>query len=309
MRHAKIKKLLTEYVDGGLRPDRARMVEDHLATCPSCREIKDELEFAVRACGELPEAEMSLEVETSIREMIREEASGAKRRSRSFSLLSRPAIIAAGAGVASAIIAVVLVVSLTGGGGQITQRDTEELTEKGTAAEAPIPAESEKATSREDLKTSIVELMKRAGEAAGISPVVTQSDTDYNQSSIQELAEGMPIHQEVATEFTMTDIFNKGSEFLNIILDELTSGGAQPSTLESMINFITKEEQMSLPVYVEKAKFQGKNAWIIGLAAPSRSGDTTNLNRLEVWVLDPDSFAQDPNSSILFFGEHRILEQ
>ena len=312
MRHAKIKKLLSEYMDGYLRPDKARMVEGHLATCPSCRETKDELEVAVKACGELPWVEMPLEVETSILEMIREEESIARRRSRLLSRLPRPAIVAAGAGVVSAIIAVVLVISLTGGGGEVALREAEKPEEKGAVTtEEASPTFPMEAPPTMGLKQNLLNLASGLGQAVGVipQPVVAKTDNDYDQSSIRDLAEQLPVHHLVATEYTMADAINLGREFLSLILEQLPSMGEQNATLESMVKFITKEEPVALPVYAEKAKFQGKDAWIIGLAAPPRSGDSNDLSRLEIWVLNPESFSQDPNSSILFFGEHRILEE
>ena len=45
----KTEEMLVDYVDGGLPPDQARQVADHLATCAECRDLAMALERSLAA--------------------------------------------------------------------------------------------------------------------------------------------------------------------------------------------------------------------------------------------------------------------
>lgn len=54
---------LTEHLDGRLGRERALRIDEHLAGCPGCRRLGDEIADVVRALRELPEEPLAPEIE------------------------------------------------------------------------------------------------------------------------------------------------------------------------------------------------------------------------------------------------------
>ena len=55
--HAGIQRLLPAYCDGDLEPTERKLVEQHLAACPSCRAELANLQTALRLIRSTPEVD------------------------------------------------------------------------------------------------------------------------------------------------------------------------------------------------------------------------------------------------------------
>lgn len=57
---------LTESLDGRLSRERAQRIEEHLAECPVCRRLCEDVAAAVRAVRELPDEPLDAGVEARL---------------------------------------------------------------------------------------------------------------------------------------------------------------------------------------------------------------------------------------------------
>jgi anti-sigma factor RsiW len=62
---------LTEHLDGRLGRERALRIAEHLAGCPGCRRLGDEIAAVVRALRELPEEPLAPEIEAWLLAQLR----------------------------------------------------------------------------------------------------------------------------------------------------------------------------------------------------------------------------------------------
>jgi hypothetical protein len=103
----------------------------------------------------------------------------------------------------------------------------------------------------------------------------------------------------------MSDAVNLDQGFVRKVAEDFANLGGDAPLLEAMFTYITSGEPTLLPCYVERARFQGKDCWIILLAGPPRSGGSVKLTRTEAWVMDPVKFSQKPDSGVVFFLEQK----
>jgi hypothetical protein len=136
-------------------------------------------------------------------------------------------------------------------------------------------------------------------------PVVKVSSTDYTPQSLRTMVESLPVRRQFADGLTMSDAAMLRATYTRKAADEFLRLGQDGAELEAMISYITATEPVMLPCYVESALFGGRRVWVIGLAAPPRSGKAVGLSRTEMWVMDPASFEANPDGSVVFFLEYK----
>lgn len=296
-----VRKSLLEYSSGGL-PDNVReSVRLHLESCPSCEALAVKLRLSAKALSSAPPPVMSEESSGRVLAAIRRQNAVAAGKPAGSWLRSRQAL-ALGGGAAAVIVAIALFIGLQGGKqagvGELEERAaigqaSDEV--RSSAAEAPSPAAAQKSAGFE------------SGVAAGPppAPVVTASSSDYTPDSLRAMVEALPVRKEFAGRYTMSDAAVLGATYAKKAADEAAGHGMDGPELEAMISYITASEPVMLPCYVENASFNGRGVWIIGFAAPPRSGESVKLSRTEVWVMDPTKFEANPDSSIVFFLEYK----
>ena len=141
-----------------------------------------------------------------------------------------------------------------------------------------------------------------AGNVASlVLPVVRVTANDYTPEALRATFEKLPVRREFAQRYTMSDAVNLCESFKRKAGEDFTALGQDGAVLEAMITYTEQGEPILLPCYMEKAKYQGQPVWIIGLAAPLRSGKSVNLTRMDVWVMNPDKFVENPDSGVVAF--------
>jgi anti-sigma factor RsiW len=56
---SQIVEMVTDYLEGALDPERARLFEEHLAECPSCDRYVEQIRITVAQVGTVKEPDLS----------------------------------------------------------------------------------------------------------------------------------------------------------------------------------------------------------------------------------------------------------
>lgn len=289
MRCRKVRKSLLEYEGGTLPEKQGREVEAHLEGCPDCAAFAAKLEFSREALSPLEPVSIPEGTSGRILASLRQ---ATPRKRPWLELLRSPRVITAGAVVAAVLIAVVVVVGLRTGGGPQQESISRKTTPGKSSDTAGPAAEAEK-------------LESTGGPAAAPLPLIKFTTNDYTPDSLRLAFDNLQVKKEFADAYTMSDAINLDQGFIRKAAEDFANLGGDAPLLEAMFIYITSGEPTLLPCYVERARFQGKDCWIILLAGPPRSGDSVKLTRTEAWVMDPVKFSQNPDSGVVFFLEQK----
>ena len=286
----KTEKSLIDYIDGKLGAGARERVEEHLQSCPSCAAQLEKLELSGAALASLDRPALSEEASSRMLDAIR--AGQAPVGRKSFFLSPGPAI-AAGAIAVIAVVSVFVAIGL--GTSNKRKADNSTVTRSGQQ-EASIPA----------LDGSQTLAQPSAGKMmATINPIVIATENDYDKDTLRAAFDALPERRQFADNFTMADSVRLSGNYSCQICEKFATLGEDENMLRSMISSITFSEPVLLPYYVEKAKFTGRQVWIVAFVGPRKSGGN-ELSRNEVWVMDPAKFASEPNASYVFFLEQRL---
>ncbi len=290
MRCRKVRKSLLEYERGTLSEERVKATEAHLEGCPDCAALAVKLEFSRDALSPLEPVAIPEDASGRILASLRQ----VTPRKRSWvELLRSPRAVTVGAVVAAVLIAVVVVVGLRTGGGPTTVTKTS----KGSDLTAP-------ASEAEKLEQSTTSGPSTGGPG-GPLPLVKFTTNDYTPDSLRLAFDNLQVKKDFASAYTMSDSVNLAEGFTRKAAKDFANLGGDAPLLEAMFTYITSGEPTLLPCYVERARFQGKDCWVILLAAPPRSGGSVKLTRTEAWVMDPLKFSQNPDAGVVFFLEQK----
>lgn len=291
MRCSRVRKSLIEYEEGSLPDARAREVEAHLGGCPDCSGLAAKLKLSRNA---LSSAEPVMIPEEASKQILVSLRTATPRHRPWTRLLRSPRAIGFGAAVAAVLVAVVVMVGLrTGGGPQTNRTVTKNATSKDSGFNKP---------SQEGEKLEESAVLPAAGAPM---PLVKFTANDYTPDSLRLALDNLQVKKEFANVYTMSDSINLAEGFTRKVAEDFANLGGDAALLESMFSYITAGEPILLPCYVERARFQGRDCWIILLAGPPRSGGSVKLTRSEAWVMDPVKFAQNPDSGVVFFLEQK----
>lgn len=298
----RVRKSLLEYSEGLLPPDRRQKVLAHLKECPDCAALLAKLRLSDGALAALDSPRMSPEAEQRTLAAIR---SARRESTRKPGFFHSPRALAVTASVAAVVVAigVVVGVSVWPGGTDVTETQLSYSDETGYVEDAPEP--DPEYDTLKDMAESWSEEDRPALPGETPEPEVEASDTDYDESSLRQTFEELPIRKEFASAYTMGDIIYHQADYVREAAQRFDDLGQDGELFEEMVDYLSKSERMLLLYYLEKARFNGRDVWIIGFAAPPRTGDSTSLTRSEVWVMDPVKFAEDPDSSIVHFLEQK----
>jgi tetratricopeptide (TPR) repeat protein len=113
MRCSAAKKLISDYVDGGLSPVHEAALKGHLETCPDCQAMLRDIQEIVRKAGELPPVSPSplawQKIAAGVREAAEEEPWPYKERKSWLSSIWKPV------GLRYAMAAALALVIIAGG--------------------------------------------------------------------------------------------------------------------------------------------------------------------------------------------------
>jgi predicted anti-sigma-YlaC factor YlaD len=88
MDHETVKDLFSEYFDGDLPAGKAREVEEHLDSCPGCRDAYDEFQESLGSLRSLNRSAPPPDFEQKLKRRIR-----VRSRGRFFSEASQPHVV------------------------------------------------------------------------------------------------------------------------------------------------------------------------------------------------------------------------
>lgn len=292
----RVKKTLLEYTEGTLPEARAAEVREHIGACEGCAALAGRLELSGLALSSLSTAGMSAAASDRVLESIR--SAGVKQKPSPIGLLRSPRAIAIAGGAGAVIIAVAVVIGLNVGGDREAGTSVpQSAVEKGQANEASTPADMRSLTTDEEKSPTYFPV------GTPVEPVAKVTGTDYTPEILRTTFENMSDRRKFAASYTMSDAIALGPIFRQRLTEEFAGEGQDAPLLEGMITYVTIGEPVQLPWYVEKATMSGQSVFVLALAAPRRGSKSTKLTRTDIWVLNPEKFLQNPDSSLVFWAQ------
>lgn len=308
-----IKNMISEYVDSELSTNQNKKVEEHIKTCPDCKkyfnEIKDVKEFISSSAF----YDLSFDKAKKLAKLVREKSIEIPptlipkpiwSRWQFISIISVLAILILGTLVlrtyGSYFAHPFLMEKAAqeaeelGNGGDITEKRLEE----GTAEEIPVAEEGMTEQELIIIKPEVPPVPQ---------PKVIVSDNDYSQNYIDKSFTKQKIDERISTEETIEQILPIDSNQVLLIKDEydrilyksIKSKVLQfphfdenLKILESEIyKYLTGQEQLPekfplLIFSVEKAKFEGKDAFIISGIGPGKDFEKDKLTKQFICVIE-----------------------
>lgn len=298
----RFRNTLIDYADGRLDGAGSEKVANHIESCEKCARAFEMLTLSRSALNSVEAVPMPAQAGARVSRNLAAYARGDRKAPRlaesRFGFLTTPRVLAAtGTGVAILLSIVLVVVAFTGP--PASDKNGSNKFASGVSStpsgKAPGPGDSK------SLDRLASEALPSA--AAAILPVVKTSQTDYDENTLKTTFDNMEIKKQIADTCTMGHAISMGGIFRRKMADMMVDVGCDGAMLEAMITYLTNSEPVLLPYYAENAMFTGEAVFIIGLAGPRRMGQTTNLNRTEVWVMSPEKFPASPDSSVVFFLE------
>lgn len=305
--------MISEYVDSELSTNQNKKVEEHIKTCPDCKkyfnEIKDVKEFISSSAF----YDLSFDKAKKLAKLVREKSIEIPptlipkpiwSRWQFISIISVLAILILGTLVlrtyGSYFAHPFLMEKAAqeaeelGNGGDITEKRLEE----GTAEEIPVAEEGMTEQELIIIKPEVPPVPQ---------PKVIVSDNDYSQNYIDKSFTKQKIDERISTEETIEQILPIDSNQVLLIKDEydrilyksIKSKVLQfphfdenLKILESEIyKYLTGQEQLPekfplLIFSVEKAKFEGKDAFIISGIGPGKDFEKDKLTKQFICVIE-----------------------
>ena len=300
----RIKRNLTEYVDGKLDGKASSEVRAHLESCGKCKALAEKLRLSGSALSSLPGARMSDAAWEKVLLELHE-----RKMEPSRSLFASPRALAAAGTLAVILLAAILVGSVFIG-------------RRSQPGQGTLPASRTAAESQEASQKITPAASDRTGEAgqplmgphdaadAGKTPlpVAVSTDNDYNDDSIQRMVYGLEVRKSFARRYRMSDAIHRFPDYIRKLADDFQSLGADGAVLEAMVTCIREVEPVVLPAYAESARFEGRPVYIVGLCAPLRSSNV-ELTRMTIWVMDRDRFLARPGLDALVRWYQTTLQE
>jgi len=292
--------LLSEYIDGGLDERERDLVSSHLGECSGCREQLEAMKTAVSMVQGLGEIEVPAEVSSSLRNIAalegKAQAKQGQKRSKKSSLHY---LVAATAVAAAALIALLpfaykdlLNISADKTPASIEAQRSIGGAEQAETLKAEEASDYGKESGNDQLAgdTSGKEQQSKAvsGPDTGAWPEVAVTDKEYKTASADELLAGIKGKTEGI--YTVKDAREKREATINGIVGKLNEKGIKGELMRSPINgLLDQTKRDALPVYVEKAKFDKQDCWVIVIRW-GFGGEENNLYKTSLYITDPSGW-------------------
>lgn len=300
MRCRGVRKRLIEYLDGGLSENEQGEVGKHIEECERCLELSRKLEKSGDSLSILGDpVQLPEEASGKILRNLRHEFA-IKEPPGKLSLIFSSKRSTAIAGAAAVILLLVVVVGgiTIGIGSRDWRQSAREVSNLTTMETEKTSAETEilgvtKSGAADKAQTT------PPGVTSKPAPQARVTSADYNEKTLKDTVDGMELIDQFSSIYTMSDAINLKKEYTSILAAGFSSQNQDGELLKSMIDFVSSGETAILPCVAERATFEGQNAFIICLVAPTRTGEEVSLSRVEIWVLSPERYTTDPNTSLI----------
>jgi len=268
MENEHVKKRLSEYIDGALRQRDRDLIETHLATCADCSAEYSSLKAIKAALEELPTKNMPKDVEERL--LSRLELGTPKRRPLLFKLATSPL-----AAVAAVIVIVASASLFTAKTPEMNMLTDEGRMEKSLAPPAEMDAGGGgKDDSNEMILADISDISKESAPSINAPNDNRQSLEALPHGSVDSLNQKkapsssmVVISSKDYSEDELTDLL-KVDTFLPFDYDKqmkrlLEESKDNKVSLNNTLDVVKSRYANSLPLYAEKAKYTGFDAWFI----------------------------------------------
>jgi len=301
----RFKNSLLDFADGTLPDERALKLRNHLETCEGCSRAVDQLAMSSSALSSLGTAAMPSDAAARVMSSLRASAQRGDRIRPTFrertELIFSPRGIATAGAIGLLLIAAIVVGIVFSGGGTPTGTNKTVIS---SSANDMIPGGPLVMESSAKENSGAAQPIVPQGIAT-ILPVAKVSKANYDANTLKSTFDSMPLKKDIAERYSMTHAISLGDMFKQKMADIMMSCGGDGPMLEAMITYVTGSEPVLLPYYAEKCEYCGQAAFVIGLAGPRRTAKSMKLTRTEVWVMNPDKFASNPDASLIYFMEEK----
>jgi len=263
-----IKDKLSEYIDGALNERESDLIETHLATCADCSSEYAKLKEIAASLGDLPIKNMPGGVEERLLSRLGLDAP--KQRPFLIRFASSPLAAVA------AVIVIVAYVSLFAINTPGTKMLTDEgLMEKSLAPPAEIDTG---AVTNDDGNDMILADISERSEEDNLS----KEEPDEGQQLLRDVPKTLnkTLNQEdsaVGSSLKATSKNYSKEELLELLEADtsipsdydaknkllLEEGGANEDSLGNALDLIKSRYAKGVPVYAEKAAYEGQESWLI----------------------------------------------
>jgi negative regulator of sigma E activity len=312
-----VQELLSAYIDNELADDERRRVGAHLDGCAECSAAVMVLQDAIAAVKHLDDLEVPSELASSLRHIEHGKRGPAIPAKRWWATPRVAAFIATGA-----VAAIALVSLLTLSDMNIMGVQTSAEKAASPARDQAIEQQTNRAVETQDLKAKTEahdidsaapksggaqslqdyslqspkdgaasdELLLRglpdgaSGFAGQAWPKVLASNKNYSVASAESLLND--IHEKTGGLYTVADAGESRAKIVDEVLREVSAQGGEGERVRAPLNAILdRTKRAALPVYIEKAKFEGKPCLLIVIKW-GFGGDENRLYKTSLYVTD-----------------------
>lgn len=294
--------LLSEYIDGELDERERALLSSHLEECSDCRKELEAMKTAISMVQGLGEVEVPAEVSSALRKIaIAEENPQAVQSKRNSKGSSLRYLVAATAVTAAALIALLPfaykdLANISANKASEPMRAEDQKSLRGAEQAETLKTEETsgygKKSGNEQLLTEAQDKSQKSGATSSLDtgtwPEVAITDKEYSTASADELLAGIKGKTEGI--YTVKDAKDKRETTINDIVNKLNEKGIKGELMRSPINgLLDQTKRDALPVYVEKAKFDKQDCWVIVIRW-GFGGEDNNLYKTSLYVTDPSGW-------------------
>ncbi|MBN2167877.1 MAG: zf-HC2 domain-containing protein [Actinobacteria bacterium] len=312
MRCRGARKRLTEYLDGGLSEEERLDVGKHIGSCPECTALLKRIEQSSDALSQLEPELLSETASEKILHNLRHEFAIHEPAGKLSMFFSSGRAIAIAGTTAVVLAAVVIAGGIAFNAVSSRYKDSGQEIQ---TLESKTAVDSAEGQPGKILKTGSdysPDEDRSISEEQALTqkpmPQVQITANDYTDLTFKDVIENLDLRKQISESYGMSEAVNLKKEFTSILMDEFMKQNENGELLGNMIEYVGADQVALLPYYVEKAFFTGRQAIIICLAGPVRTGDSGKLSRTEIWVLDPELFTSNPDGSLINFMQYQYEE-
>ncbi|GFP18808.1 hypothetical protein HKBW3S03_00313 [Candidatus Hakubella thermalkaliphila] len=272
-----VKRNISAYIDEELDQEDRDVVGRHLSECAYCRHYHTQISAIAKGVFSLSRLSLSPSQQRELQETVDAEWKKRARRKGFLAQLSRPGRLALAAASVAAFLLIAFVLSQLGGVLEMT-------TPMRAAEEAPAPQALEM-----ELQIEAVEGQE---EAEVVQPpkleflegqiMVEIGARNYSAEEVDEIFHSHPFVQSFhrtydLQTYDLNSIPSQKETLIRIMLDQTPPDNGYRTELSAAFGAISQHvadggvvdldwerfDALSLPVYAERARFEGKEVWIV----------------------------------------------
>lgn len=262
MKHNEAKDLLDELIDETLDEKRAEALREHVKECEDCKTEARSIKILSLSLGKLPAEALRSDEKSALVDASR--VAAARHLSKRIPVMGWLA--------AAAVIVVVLAIGVPllvsspnrtaggGGSGSVQSEQADAVRENNQTGTAP-------------------------SFGSGPLPVVINKGGSYSDTAeVDRAVRANPNAAAFLTMYRAGDVGALQRQFQEYVKDQApVSEGRSPAECMNLV--FRSVPRPILPAYVERARFEGQDAWVLGFAFTNNTSADAPLSEVLIYVL------------------------